>query len=1557
MFKRRKRIWTTMLSTLIVASLVFCDNSTYLLAAQTEAAISEEAVDTNNAEVIVSDDDAQGDAVTVEDDADNEEVTSVTEETVSDNTVSDNEIVDDKSEDETLISEPDLEAGTDISAYLTVDASGTITAYSGTDIKDIVIPSKVNGITVTQIKERVFAEHSEIESVAFPNTLKSIGDNAFYKTALGNKNVFGTLTIPASVEYIGLEAFKECAYLGKVVFENPNDPSAEAIVFRHNWDHSETFAGCKNLKEIELSDRVQNIPNDFAQNCTALVNVKWPAKLKIIGESAFAGCTSLVSSDFSKTMLESVGDYAFKDCSSLEAPQFPATLKTIGVESFANSLMGTRTSLGDIVIPASVDYIGHDAFTKCKYLRSVKFEDYTGDGEVPELQLDIWFGYSRAFTDCEKLETLVLSNRIYNIPAGFANGCKALKNVVYPADLKTIGDCAFQDCISLKSADFSATGLTSIGTSAFAMCSSLDAVKFPKDTLINIEREAFYKTLMGSPDGPSQIVIPASVDRIACRAFSECANLGKVVFEDYKGVGNPSKIDFATYFGSANTFADCPVLSEIVLSNRTQELGEGFARNCSMLTTVSYPENIQVIGSEAFKNCTSLISSDLSNTALVEISNGAFDLCKALPVVKLPKGQPLSIGDYAFATTSMDEDGKPGDLFIPSNVTGIGANAFRECSNLGSVSFGPDNGYVESMNLGHDMLASCPNLSELEVSDRITDIPYNFAYNCEKLSRIKIAGSVKTVGDRAFMVSAYGKVFETRLEGNCQAAKDYDWKGSNRVLVDAVSVVTLNETELELALKETYKLTYTVKTIPEGSPAPDLVWKSSNEYVATVKDGKVTANNTGSANITISTKEGIEKAVCKVRVVKEKIVPVKTLNIDSIDTTVYVGESKKLGLKYTPADATNAKFVWSSSDNRIAAVDGDGKVTGMSKGEALITVTTKDKSKTATCKITVKQRTTGVSLSSKAITLSVGEKTDLLAAPVPEGAEYKSIEFVVGSQDPVTKDKDVISISGSADKVNITAVSPGSAQLKAILKSDEFTVYSICQITVKQAPVDAANNAEADKVKEGLWIVGLDKDGYTFTGTAVKPDVRVYYGVDLLRAGTDYTISYKNNTKIGTDTAQIIITGKGRYSQKHIKTFSIVQCDLGVSNDIVSAVAYKNNKGKLITEVKVCGKALKAGKDYTYEEEADSLIIKGQGNYTGVRKIPVTQSATAAIGKMKINLPKSMPFCGEPVTLSKDELVVSSADGKELKAGQDYSVRYENNRNVGTVNVFITGKTDTYGNGYSGTVKKTFKITPAKLTKENTRVSFAGEAQYAKGGAKVSPVIEWTGASGKVWLLKEGIDYNISFKNNTAVGKTATMTVKGIGCFAGSSLTGYEFKVVKGNVSELFAFASDKVYNAKKSGSAFVSAPVVYDIDGKKLSANKDYKVSYIILNSGVALGKKTKASNGDTIRATITGMGNYAGSTTYADYRLVAKVKSIASAKNPKIAAKEYTGAPVELKPFPELKMGKNEVLIEGDNGYRVVTYFNNVNKGTATVLVKGTGEYCFVKAITFKIDSVKFK
>lgn len=84
---------------------------------------------------------------------------------------------------------------------------------------------------------------------------------------------------------------------------------------------------------------------------------------------------------------------------------------------------------------------------------------------------------------------------------------------------------------------------------------------------------------------------------------------------------------------------------------------------------------------------------------------------------------------------------------------------------------------------------------------------------------------------------------------------------------------------------------------------------------------------------------------------------------------------------------------------------------------------------------------------------------------------------------------------------------------------------------------------------------------------------------------------------------------------------------------------------------------------------------------------------------------------------------------------------------------------------------------------------------------------------------------------------------------------------------------------------------------------------------------------------------------------------KNIGSAKTDKIAAREYTGSEIELNPFPVVKLGKTETVAEGANGYEVVAYFNNVNKGTASVLIAGTGDYSSCKLITFKINAQKWK
>ncbi len=76
------------------------------------------------------------------------------------------------------------------------------------------------------------------------------------------------------------------------------------------------------------------------------------------------------------------------------------------------------------------------------------------------------------------------------------------------------------------------------------------------------------------------------------------------------------------------------------------------------------------------------------------------------------------------------------------------------------------------------------------------------------------------------------------------------------------------------------------------------------------------------------------------------------------------------------------------------------------------------------------------------------------------------------------------------------------------------------------------------------------------------------------------------------------------------------------------------------------------------------------------------------------------------------------------------------------------------------------------------------------------------------------------------------------------------------------------------------------------------------------------------------------------------------------KAAAREYTGTEVTLVPFPAVTLGKNVTVSESDtNGYRVIGYYDNVNKGTASVLIAGTGDYSGSRLITFKITAQSLK
>ena len=329
----------------------------------------------------------------------------------------------------------------------------------------------------------------------------------------------------------------------------------------------------------------------------------------------------------------------------------------------------------------------------------------------------------------------------------------------------------------------------------------------------------------------------------------------------------------------------------------------------------------------------------------------------------------------------------------------------------------------------------------------------------------------------------------------------------------------------------------------------------------------------------------------------------------------------------------------------------------------------------------------------------------------------------------------------------------------------------------------------------------------------------------------------------------------------------------------------------------------------------------------------------------------------------------------------DYKVSYLKNVDAGTATVVITG-----AGGYTGTVKKTFKITQADLAAEGTeaKIGVADSIPFVKNGAKPAIVVTAKMANGNTVTLKEGKDYTVTYANNKAVseGKNLTekklplITVKGKGNFKGSIKQTFTItnKSLADKVNPITVTVAD--VPANKNKGKFVSKPVVTDETGTKLKEKTDYTLSYSLL---MANGEETKLDvkkdivnePGSTIRITITGAGNYQGegSVLTADYRITeSDFKKVTIKVVPKTLP--YTTKPVTLTEedlILTMKVGTGKqavvetlpLITDGDDtkdGYKIIGYKNNVNKGTAQVTLQGCGKYGGTKTVKFYIGTRPF-
>ena len=151
--------------------------------------------------------------------------------------------------------------------------------------------------------------------------------------------------------------------------------------------------------------------------------------------------------------------------------------------------------------------------------------------------------------------------------------------------------------------------------------------------------------------------------------------------------------------------------------------------------------------------------------------------------------------------------------------------------------------------------------------------------------------------------------------------------------------VTLSETAL--SLRPTEKATLAATVAPENT-TDTLVWTSSNDAVATVKDGVITAKSEGTATITAAC--GSAKAECVVTVLSP--IPATGVTLDKTALKLYEGDAAKLTAMVKPEDTTDKTIVWTSSDKTIATVS------GVRAGTATITAACGEAK--ATCAVTVK---------------------------------------------------------------------------------------------------------------------------------------------------------------------------------------------------------------------------------------------------------------------------------------------------------------------------------------------------------------------------------------------------------------------------------------------------------------------------------------------------------------------------------------------------------------------------------------------------------------------------
>ena len=471
----------------------------------------------------------------------------------------------------------------------------------------------------------------------------------------------------------------------------------------------------------------------------------------------------------------------------IESVVIPNSTKSINSEvdidaDILGGAFAACTTLTNIIIPGSVEYVGGEVFFACAGLDTVEYENGyylpTEDAQYAILiDTNLKAENATIHKDCISIQGNTFSKYASIILGLIAPGEGAamedyinmnLQKITIPKNVKNIGLAAFMMCQGLTNVEFEEdSDLTSIGANSFATCSSLKTINFEVTKLEEIESYAF-----DSCSSLTTITIPDSVTSIGERAFWFCSSLssitipssvtsiGTYAFYSCSSLTSITIPDSVTSIGDS-TFESCTSLTSITIPESVTSIGDYAFDSCSSLTSITIPDSVTSIGVRAFYNCTGLTSITLENmTGLTSIGSYIFYGCNNVKELTIQSGEvkDLDFSDLSNLTTVTLGDGVTSigssafsgcsslsSITIPESVTSIGGYAFYYCSSLTSITI-PDS--VTS--IGYSAFENCSSLTSITIPDSVTSIGNSAFENCSSLTSITIPDSVTSIGYSAF---------------------------------------------------------------------------------------------------------------------------------------------------------------------------------------------------------------------------------------------------------------------------------------------------------------------------------------------------------------------------------------------------------------------------------------------------------------------------------------------------------------------------------------------------------------------------------------------------------------------------------------------------------------------------------------------------------------------------------------------------------------------------------------------------------------------------------------